>query len=232
MMCGCMVNWNRPPLGVGRVELVAPDRQHAARRRVGADRRVAVHAEVRRIVADPLHRHLDHAGRLAVVERSRSGSSSAISDESYSRPSSRMMRSVASLKSHDGVRMPTGRMPTQLLERVGGAERQLALDGRRRAACCARGSSRGCPARGRPRRSRATSSGCSRAETAGMKNVARHVVLECSRRMIRGAPTREPNSPWLSLPGWSPRRAAGSSRGPSRTTALPPRARRPATQRA
>jgi putative drug exporter of the RND superfamily len=39
------------------------------------------------------------------------GSSSAISDESYLRPSSLMIPSVAGLKSHDGVRIPTGRAP-------------------------------------------------------------------------------------------------------------------------
>src|SRR5919197_2513456 len=54
------------PLGVRAVELVTPDRQHAAWWRVRPQRRVAVHWKVDRIVADPLHRNLDDSSRLSV----------------------------------------------------------------------------------------------------------------------------------------------------------------------
>ena len=40
--------------------------EHVGRRRVGPERLEPVHHEVHRVVAHPLHRQLDHAGRLAV----------------------------------------------------------------------------------------------------------------------------------------------------------------------
>ena len=51
----------QPALGVGGVELVAPDLEQRAWRRVGPQRAVALHHQVRGVVADPLHRDLDDA---------------------------------------------------------------------------------------------------------------------------------------------------------------------------
>ena len=56
-------------LGIGHVELAPEDLQHTRRRRVGAQRREAIHVEVDRVVADPLDRQLDDAGRLAVEQQ-------------------------------------------------------------------------------------------------------------------------------------------------------------------
>src|SRR6185312_10977149 len=53
-------------LAVRRVELAAEDVEHVARRRIRPQTREAVHVEVDGVVADPLDRKLDHAGRLAV----------------------------------------------------------------------------------------------------------------------------------------------------------------------
>src|SRR4051812_39950578 len=51
---------------VGGVELALEDVEHRFGRRVGPQAGEAVHVEVHRIVADPFHRQLHHAGRLAV----------------------------------------------------------------------------------------------------------------------------------------------------------------------
>src|SRR4051812_14902744 len=53
-------------LAVGGVELALEDVEHRLGRRVRAEIREAHHVEVDRVVADPFHRQLDHAGRLAV----------------------------------------------------------------------------------------------------------------------------------------------------------------------
>ena len=56
-------------LGVGGVELAPEDVQHRCRRRVRPQRLEAVHVEVDGVVADPLHRQLDDAGGLAVLQQ-------------------------------------------------------------------------------------------------------------------------------------------------------------------
>ncbi len=53
-------------LAVGGVELALEDVEHARRRRVGPERRGAVHVEVHRVVADPLDRQLHYAGLPAI----------------------------------------------------------------------------------------------------------------------------------------------------------------------
>ncbi|TSC68497.1 MAG: virulence factor, partial [Parcubacteria group bacterium Gr01-1014_66] len=53
----------------GSVKLALPDREHLAGRRMRAQPAAAVHAEVGIIVSNPLHRQLDHPGRLAVFHQ-------------------------------------------------------------------------------------------------------------------------------------------------------------------
>src|SRR5207253_8806668 len=55
-------------VGVRAVEFVAPDGKHAARWSVRPDGGVAVHAEVRRVVADPLHGNFDNPRWLTVFD--------------------------------------------------------------------------------------------------------------------------------------------------------------------
>src|SRR2546428_8870979 len=55
-------------LAICGVEFALEDVEHVRGRRVGPKRGEAVHVEVHRVVADPLHRQLDHARVLAVHE--------------------------------------------------------------------------------------------------------------------------------------------------------------------
>jgi hypothetical protein len=55
-------------VSVGALEFICPDRQHAARAGIRAQRAVALHREVDGVIADPLHRDLHDAGWLAVLQ--------------------------------------------------------------------------------------------------------------------------------------------------------------------
>ena len=58
----------QPPVSVGALKFVDPDGQHAARAGIRAQRAVALHGEVDRVIADPLHRDLHQAGWLTLSQ--------------------------------------------------------------------------------------------------------------------------------------------------------------------
>ena len=83
--------------------------------------------EIDRIVAHPFDRQLDHAGRLAVAAAARSNPRRPSARNRRAGPSPSRCASVLGLKSQDGVRMPTGRLPVIFSSVSADAQHQVAL---------------------------------------------------------------------------------------------------------